>query len=228
MPGQTQITQLLEAVSNGDEKALNDLLPLVYDELRRIASAYVRREGHNLTLQTTALVHEAYLRLVGKEGLQLTTRLEFFGIAAHVMRRILVQRARARRAEKRGGTLVRHELDDTVASFEESAIDLLAQDEALGRLEAWDERKSQVVELRFFGGMSCADIAEFLQCPLRTVERDWTVAKTWLRAQVDPDKRKESPESENDTADNNLVTDDQEADDREPGDLESDDQEVAE
>lgn len=192
MPGKTEITELLQAVSNGDEKALNDLLPLVYDELRRIASSYVRREGRNLTLQTTALVHEAYLSLVGKEGLQLTTRLEFFGIAAHVMRRILVKRARTRRAEKRGGTLVRHELDETVATFEESAIDLLALDEALERLSQLDERKSNVVELRFFGGMSCADIAEYMQCPLRTVERDWTFAKTWLRAQVDPDKRLDS------------------------------------
>lgn len=184
MASPAQITQLLESVGKGSTQAVDDLFPLVYDELRKIAAAYLQRERRDHTLQTTALVHEAYLRLIGQKSAGWGNRIQFFGVAAKVMRRILVDRARTRHAVKRGGNAHRIELDEAVASFEERAIDLVALDEALERLAELDPRKSDVVEMRFFGGMSLPEIAELLKTPLRTIERDWTTARAWLRAEI--------------------------------------------
>ena len=185
MASPAQITQLLESVGKGNAQAVDDLFPLVYDELRKIAAAYLQRERRDHTLQTTALVHEAYLRLIGQKSAGWGNRIQFFGVAAKVMRRILVDRARTRHAVKRGGHANRIELDEAVASFEERAIDLVALDEALKRLAELDSRKSDVVEMRFFGGMTLPEIAELLRTPLRTIERDWTTARAWLRAEID-------------------------------------------
>ncbi|HPF37705.1 MAG TPA: sigma-70 family RNA polymerase sigma factor [Phycisphaerae bacterium] len=179
------VTQLLEAASSGNSEAVDQLLPLVYDELRRIASDYLSRERSDHTLQPTALVHEAYLRLVNQRTAGWNDRAQFFGVAAKAMRRILVDRARMHKAAKRGGASARKlELDEAVASFEERALDLVALDEALKKLAEFDERKARVVELRFFGGLSAPEAAKVLNCPLRTIERDWTTAKAWLRAEI--------------------------------------------
>ncbi len=184
MEASGDVTQLLEAASNGSQQAVNQLLPLVYEELRKIASDYLQHERANHTLQPTALVHEAYLRLVNQRTAGWKDRAQFFGVAAKAMRRILVDRARMHRAVKRGGGEARVQLDEAVASFEERATDLVALDEALERLAAIDERKCRVVELRFFGGMTSEETAKVLDCPLRSIERDWTMAKAWLRAEL--------------------------------------------
>lgn len=178
------VTQLLEAARSGNSEAVNQLLPLVYDELRRIAFDYLSRERSDHTLQPTALVHEAYLRLVNQRTAGWNDRAQFFGVAAKAMRRILVDRARMHKAAKRGGGAAKLELDEAVASFEERALDLVALDEALKKLAELDERKARVVELRFFGGLSAPEAAKVLDCPLRTIERDWTMAKAWLRAEI--------------------------------------------
>lgn len=185
MTSRRDVTQLLEAVGQGSKQAVDDLLPLVYDTLRGIAANYMREERVNHTMQTTALVHEAYIRMVAQSTATWENRLHFFRVAAKAMRRILVDRARAHRADKRGGQAERVPLDQAVAAAEERAIDLLALDDSLERLAEFDERKCRVVELRFFGGMTFPEIAESLGCPLRTVERDWTTAKAWLRVDID-------------------------------------------
>lgn len=178
------VTQILEAASGGSQEAVNQLLPLVYDELRKIASDYLRLERPDHTLQPTALVHEAYLRLVNQRTAGWKNRAQFFGVAAKAMRRILVDRARMHKAAKRGGGSTKLSLDEAVANFEERAIDLVALDESLTRLADIDERKARVVELRFFGGLTAEETAKVLECPLRTIERDWTMAKAWLRADI--------------------------------------------
>ncbi len=178
------VTQLLEAARSGSTDAVNQLLPLVYDELRRIATDYLSHERSDHTLQPTALVHEAYLRLVNQRTAGWNDRAQFFGVAAKAMRRILVDRARMHKAAKRGGGAAKLELDEAVANFEERAMDLVALDEALEKLAEIDERKARVVELRFFGGLTAPEAAKVLDCPLRTIERDWTLAKAWLRAEI--------------------------------------------
>ena len=174
------VTELLRAWSGGDADARDRLLPLVYDELRRRAAAYLRRERRGGTLQPTALVHEAYLRLVDQRRAAWQNRAQFLGVAAEMMRRILVDRARARRAAKRSGKWARVTLDPALALSNPLDVRVLDLDHALRRLAALDPRKSRVAELRFFGGLSLQETGEVLDISLGTVERDWQVARAWL------------------------------------------------
>jgi RNA polymerase sigma-70 factor, ECF subfamily len=173
-------TELLVAWSRGDGRAFDRLLPIVNDELRRLARRYMHRERPGHTLQPTALVNEAYLRLVDVKQVQWQSRAHFFAMAARMMRRILVDHARARDNTKRGGDVPRVSLDEALEVSIEPEQDLVAVDEALRRLDAIHSRKSQVVELRFFGGLSLAETAEALHVSTDTVKRDWRFAKLWL------------------------------------------------
>ncbi len=184
MPSPQEITQLLVAWSNGDEQALTSLMPMVYEELRRLASRHLGRERAGHTLQTTALVHEAYLRLIDQKEVQWQNRAHFFAIAAQMMRRILVDYARARRFDKRGGGARQVSLDEALMVSDERAADVVALDEALRSLAEFDERKSKMVELRFFGGLSIEETAEVLGVSPGTVMRDWTLAKAWLQREI--------------------------------------------
>ncbi|MDT4955736.1 MAG: hypothetical protein QOJ02_3874 [Acidobacteriota bacterium] len=179
-----EISQLLVEWSNGDKPALDKLVPLVHEELRKLAHHYMNQERSDHTLQTTALVNEVYLRLVDQQNARWENRAHFFGIAAQSMRQILVEYARQRGAAKRGGDAQRVELDEAALVSKETDMDLVALDEALRELAAFDERKSRVVELRFFGGMSVDETAEALGVHVNTVVRDWDVAKAWLRRQL--------------------------------------------
>jgi RNA polymerase sigma factor (TIGR02999 family) len=180
----TTVGQLVESARRGDEQALSALMPLVYDELRRLAASYMRRERPGQTLQATALVHDAYIRLMQDSKLSWQNRSHFFGIAARSMRQILVERARARRAVKRGGNRIRVTLDAGLLAAGAPAIDLEAIDEALTRLEALDPELARVVEVRFFGGLSIEEAAEALDVSPATVKRRWTVAKAWLAREL--------------------------------------------
>ncbi len=173
------VTEILQDW-NGNGDAPARLMPLVYDELRRLAAGYLRRERFDHTLQPTALVHEAYLRLVDQSRVEWQNRAHFYSIAAQMMRRILIDHARAHASEKRGGHERRLSLDEAAILPQERAADLIALDDALKQLAAMDERKSRVVELRFFGGLSVKETAEALGVHPATVERDWTIAKAWL------------------------------------------------
>jgi RNA polymerase sigma factor (TIGR02999 family) len=176
-----QITELLQDWRGGREEAVDQLFALVYDELRVLASSYMRRERDYHTLQTTALVNEAYLKLVAHSDSLFENRLNFFAIAAKVMRQVLIDHARTRQAQKRGGKVAKKiSLDEAVAMSEERAADLLGLDDALKNLSAIDARKSQVVELRFFGGMTIDETAQFLGVSSNTVVRDWEMARAWL------------------------------------------------
>jgi len=177
MSGQGEVTRLLEAAVGGDQDALDRLVPLVYDDLRRLAHRQLGREGGGHTLQTTGLVHEAYLKLAGGAGIGAANRAHFLAIAARAMRQVLVDYARRRKAEKRGGGVVNVTLNDGDQGMDVSSDDLLALDDILGQLEA---RQRQVVELRFFGGLEEKDIAEALGVSERTVRRDWVKARAWL------------------------------------------------
>jgi RNA polymerase sigma factor (TIGR02999 family) len=178
------ITQLLIDWSHGDEQALDQLTPLVYDELRKMARTYLRRERSDHTLQATALVHEAYLRLIDQHSVSWQNRAHFFGIASQMMRRILVNHAQARAAEKRGGGAEKLSLDEAVSFPNQREIDLIALDEALKELERLDPQQTRIVELRFFGGLSIEDTAEALRISPATVKRDWSTARLWLRRQL--------------------------------------------
>ncbi len=178
--GDQDVTNLLVEWRRGDEGALARLIPIVYGELRRVASARLRNEASDHTLQTTALVHEAYLRLVGLDRLTLHNRTHFFAMAARLMREILVDHARRKHALKRGGGVTVLGLDDVAAGGETAIVDVLALDEALTDLASFDQRVGRVVELRFFAGLSIAETAEALDISAATVERDWTIAKAWL------------------------------------------------
>jgi len=178
------VTDLLIDWGNGDQAALNQLMPLVYDELRRLASRYLRQERPGHTLQTTALVHEVYLKLVDQKNANLQNRVQFFAVAAQVMRHILVDYARSRKASKRGGGYCRLSLDEGVLSSEENDADLLSLNEALNSLEAIDSQQSRVVELRVFGGLTVEETAEALGISPRTVKREWSMAKAWLHRQI--------------------------------------------
>lgn len=180
-----EFTMLLGAAQAGDESARAALLPLVYEELRRLAGAYMRGERDGHTLQPTALVHEAWMRLTGLDVGAAGDRGGFLRVAARAMRQVLVDHARAVRTGKRGGGARRVAIDDAVASFDERAGDLLELDEALDRLAQLDDRKSRVVELRFFGGLTVDEAAAALGLPVRTVERDWTLARAWLQKELD-------------------------------------------
>ena len=174
-----RITELLVAWSEGDERALEALTPLVYDELRRLARSYMRQERPGHTLQSTALVHEAFLRLVDQR-VRWNSRAQFFGIAAQMMRRILVDHAKAQSAAKRGAGAFRIELDEGLAAFPQRDVDLLALDEALKRLTKVDPQRSRIVELRFFGGLSNEESAEVLGISPATIQRQWSGARAWL------------------------------------------------
>jgi RNA polymerase sigma-70 factor (ECF subfamily) len=176
----SQITELLEGWRGGRADAFDQLFALVYEELRSLASGYMRRERPDHTLQTTALVNEAYLKLIAHKDSFLENRLHFFAVAAKVMRQILIDHARTRHYEKRGGKAVKISLDEAVIVSDERAADLLELDDALKGLAAIDPRKSQVVELRFFGGMTIDEAAQFLGVSSNTVVRDWEMARAWL------------------------------------------------
>jgi RNA polymerase sigma factor (TIGR02999 family) len=176
------ITQLLFELKNGEPEVLSELLPLVYDELRRLADTYLRRERGNHTLQPTALVHEAYLRLIGQKPVDWQNRAHFFGVAARLMREILIDYARAKNRQKRGGGdfKTQIELNDAVSFSNEKQIDVIAVDEALSQLEQLDERQARVVEMKFFGGLNVEEIAEVLGLSTATVKREWATAKLLL------------------------------------------------
>jgi len=177
------VTALLQAWSQGDVGARDQLFPLVYDELRRRAAAYLRRERRDHTLPPTALVHEAYIRLIGQRSAW-QGRAQFFGVASQMMRRILVDHARARGAAKRPGSGLRVALQEDAAAVAPLEVDLVLLDRALDELAALDERQGRVVELRFFGGLSQEEIAETLGVSLATVNRDWRLARAWLHQRV--------------------------------------------
>ncbi|HQR34449.1 MAG TPA: sigma-70 family RNA polymerase sigma factor [Blastocatellia bacterium] len=179
------VTQLLEAWNKGDESARDELLPLVYQELHKLAGRYLGRERTGHTLQTTALVHEAYLRLVDQKDAQWQNRSHFFAMAATQMRRVLVDYARSRHMAKRGGGAQQVELDEALVVSDERAGDVVALDDALKALAEFDERKSRMVELRFFGGLSIEETAEVLGVSPGTVMRDWTLAKAWLQREIE-------------------------------------------
>ena len=177
---QHEVTQILHEWSDGDADAPARLMPLVYNELRRQARSYLAKERGSHTLQPTALVHEAYLRLVDQTRISWQNRAHFFGIAANMMRRILVDHARAHASEKRGGAAIRLSIEDVQIPLEQRASDLIALDEALEKLVKFDERKAKIVEMRFFGGLNDEEIAEVLGVSSRTVLRDWKTARLWL------------------------------------------------
>jgi len=174
------VTELLRAWSGGDVSARDRLVPLVYQELRRRAAARLRREGHAPTLQPTELVNEAYLRLVDQDRMVWQNRAQFFGLASQMMRRILVDRARANKMAKRSGRWARVTLDPAVAATRPKTVDVLDLDTALTRLAAFDERKSRIAELKFFGGLSLEETGEAVGLSVATVEREWQAARAWL------------------------------------------------
>lgn len=176
------ITEILRQWSNGKQEALDELMPLVYAELRRQAAQYLRRERHNHTLQTTALINEAYLKLIDQRDVNWESRSHFFAIASQAMRRILVDYARTRNREKRGGAAENLPLEEAlqIQAMEGRSIDLIALDEALTKLAEIDEQQARVVELRYFADLSLESTAEALHISRATVARDWSVAKAWL------------------------------------------------
>jgi RNA polymerase sigma-70 factor, ECF subfamily len=179
-PEPQRLTQLLVAWSDGDQKALDELFPLVYDELRQVARRHMRRERRGHTLRTTALVNDAYLRLVDQRQVRWQNRAHFFAIAAQMMRRILVDHARSKHYEKRGGGAVHVPLEEAAVLAEGKSAEILALDEALRALAELDPRRARVVELRYFGGLSNEEIAEVLKVSTNTVTRDWNMARAWL------------------------------------------------
>jgi RNA polymerase sigma factor (TIGR02999 family) len=180
-----QLTHLLRAWSDGDQQALEQLLPLVDAELRRLARAYMYRERRDHTLQPTALINEAFIRLAGAQNIQWQDRAHFFGICARLMRRVLVDYARARGFQKRGARAEKVPLHEVSIAAPELPVDIVALDLALDALATKDERQSRVVELRFFGGLSTEETAEVLQVSPDTVKRDWRIAKLWLLRQLE-------------------------------------------
>lgn len=186
MPAPENVTQLLVKWSEGDQKALDKLMPLVYSELRRLANNYLRRERQNHTLQPTALVNEAYLKLIDQRSAHWQNRSQFYGVAAQLMRRILVDHARQHQAAKRGGS-DQQRLSITSAGelAQKPDIDLLALHEALEELKSFDSQQERIVELKFFGGLSIDETAELLGIGHATVERDWKMARAWLRRKLE-------------------------------------------
>ena len=181
-----QITRLLAEWSGGNQAALDNLVPIVYDELRRLASNYMHGERTDHLLQTTALVHEAYLRLIDREHVSCQTRTQFFAVAAQVMRRVLVDYARGRDRAKRGDGVAPLALDDVAVLSDDRAEEVIAINTALESLTAFDPRKGRVFELRYFGGMSVEEAADALKVSPTTVARDWRMAKAWLRREIAP------------------------------------------
>ncbi len=192
-PSREHVTQVLIDWSKGEGGAAERLMPLIYDEMRQIARGYLRRERADHTLQATGLVHEAYLRLVDQTVTSWQNRAQFFGVAACVMRRVLVDHARRHRAEKRGGDWEKVEFDDALAAGLPRSLDLVALDEALQELARVDPRQSQVVELRFFGGLTTEEAGEVLEVSPRTIKREWRRARAWLYREIM--REKESPDA---------------------------------
>ncbi|HEU0253711.1 MAG TPA: sigma-70 family RNA polymerase sigma factor [Pyrinomonadaceae bacterium] len=183
-PPPENITELLASYGRGDKESLDRLMPIVYEELRRQAARYLRREQPGNTLQTTALIHEAYVRLVDQRNTQWQNRAHFFGIAAQMMRRILVDHARAKKRVKRGGSEIRVSLSDATVAAKEQDLDVVALDAALERLALIDEQQSRVVELRFFSGLSVEETAEVMGISKSTVKREWSMARAWLHREL--------------------------------------------
>jgi RNA polymerase sigma factor (TIGR02999 family) len=189
MDDKSSVTQLLAEWSAGNQSVLDRLFPLVYDELRRTARNYLRRENAEHTLQPTALVHEAFLRLTEQRQVQWQNRAHFFAIAAKMMRRVLINHAESKHAEKRGGSgQQKIELDEALAFCEQRDIDLLALDKALNKLSELDPQLGQIVEMKFFGGLTNEEAAEVLNISLATVKREWATAKTWLLRELSGSK----------------------------------------
>ena len=188
-PSSQEVTQMLIRWSDGDRAALDELTPIVYDELRRLARHYMSRERPGHTLQTTALVNEAYLRLVEGRSVRWQNRAHFFAVSAQVMRHILIDHARSYGREKRGGALRKFTLDEAAVMSEERAAELLALDDALSELALVDERKSLIVELRYLGGLNHEETAEVLKTSPATVRREWSAAKAWLYKAVTSDNK---------------------------------------
>ncbi len=184
MAARKEVTELLADWSGGNQEALGQLMPLVYDELRRLANHYLSQERPDHTLQPTALVHEAYLRLVETRNRDFRSRAYFFGIASQLMRRVLVDHARKHRAAIRGDGLPKLSLDEAIALPGEQDVDLIALDDALAALAVIDPRQCKIVELRFFGGLSVEETAEVLGVSPATIKRDWSWAKTWLYREI--------------------------------------------
>jgi len=184
MPMQRQVTELLREWSKGDQNALDELMPLVLDELRRLAHQHMRRERAGHVLQTSALINEAYLRLVDQPQTRWQDRAHFFGIAARLMRQVLVDDARRRNAAKRGGSLIQVPLDEVGTQAQTQAANVSRLDDALQRLEKIDQRQGKIIELRFFGGLSIDETAKVLKVSPGTVMRDWTFARAWLRNEM--------------------------------------------
>jgi RNA polymerase sigma factor (TIGR02999 family) len=180
----TDVTALLQAWSAGDPRALDELMPVVYAELHRLAAARLRGERGDHTLQATALVNEAFVRLAGQTRIQWVNRAQFFGTSAELMRRILVDHARERRSAKRGGGATRVELDEALGAAEPRDVDVLALDVALERLERLDARQSRLVVLRYFGGLTIEEVAKVLEMSPATAKREWLTAKMWLRREL--------------------------------------------
>ena len=189
MASPQSLTQLLLSWNKGDKTALDEMMPLVYDELRRIARSYLRRERPDHTLQPTALVHEAYLRLVDQHAVDWKNRAQFLGVAAQMMRRILVNHANRRQAGKRGGSALTLSLDHAVNLLVERDLSVVALDRALTALAAIDPQQSRIVELRFFGGLTLEEVAEVVGVSLATVKREWSTARLWLRRQLSQEDR---------------------------------------
>jgi RNA polymerase sigma-70 factor, ECF subfamily len=179
-----EVTLLLSALTRGDEDAASKLMPLVYNELRRLAGSYMRRERADHTLQATALVHEAYLKLIDQRSVNWQSRAHFFGVSAQLMRRILIDHARGLARHKRGGEQKKVSLDEVFVFAERQADELLAVDDSLNALAKIDSRQARVVELRFFGGLSVEEAADVLGVSPKTVKREWSVAKAWLSADL--------------------------------------------
>lgn len=180
------VTLLLRRWSGGDRDALDELIRTVYPEMQRIALRYLQRERTDHTLQSTALVHEAFLRLVGRQETQWSNRAHFFAVASRIIRGILVDYTRTRRAQKRGAGAAQIAVDESIAGEVPREVDLLDLDRALDALQEFDPQQSQIVEMRFFGGLSNEEVAEVLGISVSTVKRDWIMAKTWLRRQTAP------------------------------------------
>jgi RNA polymerase sigma factor (TIGR02999 family) len=183
-PARGDVTQLLQAWNNGDSSALENLVPHVYKELHRIARWYMAGERRSHTLQASALIHEAYIRLVDWKNVQWINRCHFFSVGAQMMRKILIDHARARRSQKRGGVAEQVTLNTEVLIGSAKSLDLVSLDDALRRLQEFDPRKSQIVELRIFGGLTNEEVAEAMDIAVITVRRDWKLALAWLRREL--------------------------------------------
>jgi RNA polymerase sigma-70 factor, ECF subfamily len=183
-PNRGDVTVLLAELTKGNEEAASRLIPLVYTELRRLASSYMRKERTDHTLQATALVHEAYLKLIEQRAVNWQSRAHFFGISAQIMRRILVDHARGHLRDKRGGGQIEVPLDEAIVFAPQQSSELVKLDEALDRLVQFDPRQAKIVELRFFGGLTVEETAEVMAISPKTVKRDWSIAKAWLHGEL--------------------------------------------